>query len=314
MKTKQLYFDSAQLEQGNFFNLYSEIQTEEGHFYELEDWIDRGGNATVYQCRHRVTGEEYAIKFLINIRFNNTKRFFREVKLLQSITGDHITKYYGTGRVTVRHNKYDESRKLPFVVMELAERNLQDVLRDQANPLSYEQYAGQFRGLARALSTLHDLAVHRDIKPENILVAGERWLLSDYGLCTFVNPDEEDLTPAMEGQNIGPKFWLSPEAHNRRLAVCRTWLPGFCLQIITQAFSSRHGVIMRNLHILLLTRGVFRPYATPRRPGRRPLLSLRPTSGCVTACSCTPGPITATLPSPSHGRAGETAGTPWRVS
>lgn len=217
MKTKQLYFDYAQLDQGNFFNLYSEIQTEEGHFYELEDWINRGGNATVYQCRHRVTGEEYAIKFLMNIRFNNTKRFFREVKLLQSITGDHITKYYGTGRVTVRHNKHDECRKLPFVVMELAEHNLQDVLRDQAIPLSYEQYAGQFRGLARALSTLHDLAVHRDIKPENILVAGERWLLSDYGLCTFVNPDEEDLTPAMEGQNIGPKFWLSPEAHNRRL-------------------------------------------------------------------------------------------------
>ena len=31
----------------------------------------------------------------------------------------------------------------------------------------------------------------------------------------FRNPDEEDLT--LEGQNVGPKFWLSPEAHNRRL-------------------------------------------------------------------------------------------------
>ena len=101
--------------------------------------------------------------------------------------------------------------------MELAERNLQDVLRDEAAPLSYEQYAGQFRGLAGALATLHSFAVHRDIKPENILVAGERWLLSDYGLCTFVNPKEEDLTPVGEVRNIGPKFWLSPEAHNRRL-------------------------------------------------------------------------------------------------
>lgn len=217
IKTKQLYFDSEQLDQGNYFNLHSEILTEEGHHYELEDWINRGGNATVYQCRHRVTGEEYAIKFLMNLRFNNTKRFLREVKLLQSIQGDHITKYHGTGRVTVKHNKYAQCRLVPFVIMELAERNLQDVLHDHEGSLSYEQYAGQFRGLARALSILHSVAIHRDIKPENILVSGERWLLSDYGLCTYVNPKEDDLTIAREGQNIGPKFWLSPEAHNRRL-------------------------------------------------------------------------------------------------
>ena len=98
--------------------------------------------------------------------------------------------------------------------MELADCNLQDVIREEG-ALNYERYAGQFRGLAGALASLHEHAVHRDIKPENILIVGERWLLSDYGLCTFVNPDEEDLTP--EGQNVGPKFWLSPEAHNRRL-------------------------------------------------------------------------------------------------
>ena len=74
---------------------------------------------------------------------------------------------------------------------------------------------GQFRGLAGALASLHDHAVHRDIKPENILVVGERWLLSDYGLCTFVDVEEEDLTA--EEQKVGPTFWLSPEAHNRRL-------------------------------------------------------------------------------------------------
>ena len=121
--------------------------------------------------------------------------FQREVKLLKSMHGDHITKYHGAlGRVTVRHNKASyETRQMPFVVMELADCNLQDVIREEG-PLSYERYAGQFRGLAEALASLHDQAVHRDIKPENILVAGERWLLSDYGLCTFVNPDEEDLT------------------------------------------------------------------------------------------------------------------------
>ncbi len=209
-----LYFDPDQLRRGNFFILKSEIRTDEGDPYELEEWIDRGGNAAVFKGRHRITGDECAIKFLMNSGWRNAKRFLREVKLLKSMHGDHITQYHGAGRVTVRHNRASRDQQMPFVVMELADCNLQDVIREEG-PLSYERYAGQFRGLASALAALHDRAVHRDIKPENILVAGERWLLSDYGLCTFVDPGEEDLT--REGQKVGPKFWLSPEAHNRRL-------------------------------------------------------------------------------------------------
>ena len=99
--------------------------------------------------------------------------------------------------------------------MELAHRNLTQFMNSVPRPLSYEVYAGQFRGLATALAALHNHAVHRDIKPENILVVGDRWLLSDYGLCSFVSPDEVEIT--REGENVGPRFWLSPEAHNRRL-------------------------------------------------------------------------------------------------
>lgn len=213
--SSHIYFDAEELGRGNFFNLNSEILTAEGNSYELEEWIGRGGNAAVFSGRQRVTGEECAIKFLINTGLKSRKRFVREIKLLRLIHGDHITRYHGAGHVTVTHNKRPRDNQLPFVVMELADKNLQDVMRAEDGPVSYERYAGQFRGLAQALASLHDQAVHRDIKPENILVAGDRWLLSDYGLCTFVNTDEEDLT--LEEQNVGPKFWLSPEAHNRRL-------------------------------------------------------------------------------------------------
>lgn len=220
----QLYFDVAEFRRGNFFTFNENIRTEEGDLYELEDWIDRGGNASVFKGRHRITGDECAIKFLMNTSNRSTKRFLREVKLLKSMRGDHITRYHGTGRITVKHNRTNKSKVLHFLVMELADCNLHEKIQDEQRSVSYEQYAGQFRGLAGALASLHNCAeaVHRDIKPENILVVGERWLLSDYGLCTFVNPEEVDLTP--EAGNVGPKFWLSPEAHNRRLgcgdAIC----------------------------------------------------------------------------------------------
>ena len=213
--TSYLFFDFNEYKKGNFFNLDSIIRTDEGRSYELEEWIGRGGNAAVFQCRESATGEEYAIKFLMKTNTISDERFLREVELLRLVTGDHITKYHGSGRVCVRRNKSKKKNSLPFIVMELANCNLQEMMCAESGALRYEQYAGQFRGLARALASLHDIAVHRDIKPENILVVGERWQLSDYGLCTFISAEEEDLT--REGQNVGPKFWLSPEAHNRRL-------------------------------------------------------------------------------------------------
>ena len=214
MSTGVIFFDQNHLNRRNYFRLKSDIRTIEGDVYEIEEWIDRGGNASVFKCTHRTTGDEYAIKILMNTRARNAKRFLREVQLLQSLKGDHVTQYQGAGRVTVRHNKYHKDTVLPFVVMELADCNLQEKMNKEG-PVSYEQYIGQFRGLAAALANVHQSAVHRDIKPENILVVGERWLLSDYGLCTFVSRYNKELT--IEGENIGPRYWLSPEAHNRRL-------------------------------------------------------------------------------------------------
>ncbi len=213
--TNQIFFEPGELRRGNFFRFDTNLRSEDGTSFELEEWIGRGGNASVFRCRERGSGQERAVKFLLQPGYRSTKRFLREVKLLQSITGDHITTYHGDGRIKTTRNSDSKIVNIPFVIMELADCNLQDLMRSTDQPISYEQYAGQFRGLAKALATLHAKAVHRDIKPENILITGERWLLSDYGLCTFVTPGEEDLTP--EGQNVGPKFWLSPEAHNRRL-------------------------------------------------------------------------------------------------
>jgi len=137
----------------------------------------------------------------------------REVRLLNGLVDDHIVRYIGTGRALVSGKS--NIHKLPFLIMELAEDNLQTIMKENDYKIDYEYYAGQFRGLARALAKLHEKAIHRDIKPENILVSGNRWILSDYGLCSFVEEDEEEFS---EGSlNMGPKYWLSPEGHSRRL-------------------------------------------------------------------------------------------------
>lgn len=94
--------------------------------------------------------------------------------------------------------------------MEKADRNLLDYMKSNEKP-EYEEYAPQFRGLCEALAVLHQFAIHRDIKPENILIKGETWVLSDFGLCSFLSPeDHQDITKLNE--KVGPMFWMSPEA------------------------------------------------------------------------------------------------------
>ena len=199
------------------------LRTEEGRSYELVDWRGRGGHGSVFSCVDRGSGDEFAIKFLLTRGMKPTRRFLREIRLLQQVDNEHVIKIYGSGRIagtevagTARTNI-----QIPFLVMDLAQGDLSDVITSERLPHP-EIYMGQFRGLAGALAALHAVAIHRDIKPENILVRGEKWVLGDYGLCAFLNGREDDITG--ERENVGPKFWMSPEGHNRRVgqpdAIC----------------------------------------------------------------------------------------------
>lgn len=212
-----IFFDHKELERGFSYQLNDPIRTLAGMSIELDEWLGRGGNAAVFSAKDRSSGEEVAIKFLLNQGGVNRERFKREIELLSNLQDDHIIRFRGEGtvRASYRNNRKSTERIIPFLVMDLADSNLTEVVSQRRGGLRYEEYSGQFRGLARALTLLHEHAIHRDIKPENILVVGDRWLLSDYGLCDFVQTEDEELTGA--NQNIGPKFWLSPEAHNRRL-------------------------------------------------------------------------------------------------
>lgn len=210
----RIYFSPDDLRKGKFFSIGNLIVGEDGRSYELGEWIARGGNATVFRCRERSTGDELAIKFLLLPGRRVTERFSRESQLLSKLKHNHIVAYKTSGKIRPQN---DRRRSIPFIVMEVAEHNLLTEMQEADCVIPSEQFLGQFRGLAQGLALLHQHAVHRDIKPENILVSGERWLLSDYGLCKFPRSRAPDLTP--EDQAPGPKFWMSPEGQNRRLGV-----------------------------------------------------------------------------------------------
>lgn len=194
-----------------YFEIEDEIVSLSGKSYELRDRIGSGGNGAVYECIDS-SGSIYAVKFLLQLYPKSKKRFEQEVSLLERINHPHIIRYIDKGKADAV-NTSDKSRKaveLPFVVMERADGNLIDYLRN-VGAVPYEIYAAQFRGLCEALAEIHKVAIHRDIKPENVLIKGEAWVLSDFGLCTFLAPEEhKEITK--ENEKVGPAFWMSPEA------------------------------------------------------------------------------------------------------
>ncbi len=190
------------------YNIEDEILSEHGKSYEVQERIGEGGNGAVYECIN-ARGDIYAIKFLKHTSKKTRLRFSREISLMQKVSHPHIIRYIDHGTIEVV-DKNKNVCEFPFVIMEKADGNLVDFLKKNGT-IKYQEYAGQFRGLCEALKELHKHAIHRDIKPENILIKGETWVLSDFGLCKFLDSTEnKELTRINE--KIGPAFWMSPEA------------------------------------------------------------------------------------------------------
>lgn len=198
----QIYLDRK------MYNIDDEVLSYSGKNYEVLERIGEGGNGAVYECIN-IRGSIYAIKFLTRTSKKNQVRFAREISLMQKISHPHIIRYIDHGIVeAVDKNK--NMLEIPFVIMERADGNLVDFVKKN-DLINYQEYAGQFRGLCEALEEMHKYAIHRDIKPENILIKGETWVLSDFGLCKFIDSeDERELTRVNE--KVGPAFWMSPEA------------------------------------------------------------------------------------------------------
>ena len=94
----------------------------------------------------------------------------------------------------------------PMLVMELAQRNLYELLKDPSQTLSWSQRLRLLRDISLGLATVHahDL-VHRDLKSLNILLdADGRAKLCDFGLSTL-------KSQAKETRDVGTLLWNAPE-------------------------------------------------------------------------------------------------------
>lgn len=201
------------------------ITGDDERVYIVGERIAAGGNAVVHECNEKLSGDNYAVKFQLELRQRRRERFQREVDLLRGFDDPHIIRFVATGVVSgtrterptrkgrVVAQRWGDAEELPFVILMKAS---EDLGKHAKNPqqIPPATYLAQFLGLSKALVKVNEKALHRDIKPENILVVGSAWAISDFGLCDL-HDGGPDLSRVDE--KIGPALWMSPEAFNKSL-------------------------------------------------------------------------------------------------
>ncbi|MFI5301979.1 MAG: serine/threonine-protein kinase, partial [Polyangiales bacterium] len=183
--------------------------------YRVIREIGRGGMGVVYLVEHVHTGEQFALKLLLEHAGASAEvieRFRREARAPARIKSENVVKITDA-------DVAPELNGAPFLVMELLEgENLDARLRAQRT-LSPAEVVWIFRKLASALDKAHALGItHRDLKPENIFLhhrEGETVVkILDFGISKVRGEGGGDLTTASltkSGAMMGTPLFMSPE-------------------------------------------------------------------------------------------------------
>jgi len=153
-------------------------------------------------------GQRYALKLIkaeaLRLGFD-LRRFQREVRALQKVTGPHVVQIREAGATNVGKDlRY-------YIVMEYLEGNsLAQAFRDAGLEFDEPRLKGILTQIVSGLEAMFDQnIIHRDLKPENVFVtdAGTVKLL-DFGLVKMLDYTTLTSTP---GRAIGTPLYIAPE-------------------------------------------------------------------------------------------------------
>ncbi len=136
--------------------------------YSTPELIGKGGFARVFRAQRRKDGMAVAVKIPVDMDQSVGKSFLKEIENWQHLDHDNIVRLL-------------DFNILPavYLEMELCDRNLGELNK----PVIVERAAGVVLEISRGLEHAHHKGIiHRDLKPSNILIKGDIFKISDWGL------------------------------------------------------------------------------------------------------------------------------------
>ncbi|MGK2930810.1 MAG: serine/threonine-protein kinase [Acidimicrobiales bacterium] len=166
--------------------------------YELQHVLGSGGMATVWAARDRRLGRTVAVKILNpGLTEEHEERIEREARAAARIDDHRV--------VTVLDLDHTDDGA-PFLIFEaLSGRTLADEF-EIAGAFPVARVRRLAEDLLGGLGAAHERGVlHRDVKPANVLVDGDRFRITDFGIASV---DDEAAT---SGDLMGTLVFLAPE-------------------------------------------------------------------------------------------------------
>ena len=167
--------------------------------------VGRGGMGVVLHAVDSCLQRDVAIKVL-DPEFSHdelaSQRFCREARAAASISHENV--------VAIHEVEHDESKDMPFLVMELISGESLEKKLQRDGRLSLKEIVSIGMQTAAGLAAAHEKGlIHRDIKPGNILLekSGQRVKLTDFGLARAA----EDVRLTRTGLVAGTPLYMSPE-------------------------------------------------------------------------------------------------------
>lgn len=170
-----------------------------------------GSYGVVVYALDTVTGVDMAIKRIRPYATDehDAKRTLREIRLLM-LLGSHpnVRKIsYGFIRfksfllnalvqvVSLYALSINEAKKELYMMMELMDTNLQDLISKGKQPMNERHFKCLAKQLLEGIRAMHELNIfHRDLKPANILVSRDCQLkITDFGLARYFDPERTKL-------------------------------------------------------------------------------------------------------------------------
>jgi serine/threonine protein kinase len=188
--------------------------------FEVVEVVGHGGMGVVLKALDPCLERYVALKVLDPKLANNElarKRFCREARAAAAITHENV--------VAIHQVEREETRDLPFLVMQLVTGESLQARIDRVGPLPLRDILRIGVQLASGLAAAHAQGlIHRDIKPANILLEplgtpgpavtgerprteGERVKLTDFGLARAA----EDVKLTQTGMVAGTPLYMAPE-------------------------------------------------------------------------------------------------------
>lgn len=158
---------------------------EENTSYQYSGVLGVGSYGVAYLLTERRTGKKFVLKRLKTKHLNSKKlciRFQKEIEILQKLHLKNIPSVTITGKI----------KNIPYYIMEYMEGvTFEQAIFKIGNVYSLPESLHITKRLLQIVIQMHKKGiVHRDLRIPNILLHRGNLYIIDFGLATYLNPNE----------------------------------------------------------------------------------------------------------------------------